>query len=164
MSRKARENRKYADRLQGAEFLAGCSRRELRAMASLCTPIDVPAGRVLTRQGEFGRECFVVLEGHAVVERDGLIVGFVVDGSVIGEMALLGDGIRTATVTAATDMTLLVMSRSEFAAMRALGIASGARQRLDGIITERHALTERLIASRPANARHGRTPEPSLSS
>jgi CRP/FNR family cyclic AMP-dependent transcriptional regulator len=144
MNRNKRANRKYIDSLGRVEFFSECSQRELRAIASFCTPIEVRAGRVLTKQGAHGRECFVVMQGHAVVERNGVIVGHIVDGSIIGEIALLGDGVRTATVTAATDMTLLVLSRAEFGAIRDLGIATAAWQCLDGIVAERLALLERL--------------------
>jgi CRP/FNR family cyclic AMP-dependent transcriptional regulator len=144
MNRNKRGNRKYIDSLGRVEFFSECSKRELRAIASFCTPLEVRAGRVLTEQGADGRECFVVMQGHAVVERDGGIVGHIVDGSIIGEIALLGDGVRTATVTAATDMTLLVLSRSEFGALRALGIAGAAWECLDGIVAERLAQLERL--------------------
>ncbi len=147
MSRNKRANRKYLDRLGSVEFFSECSQRELRAIASFCTPIEVRAGRVLTEQGADGRECFVVMQGQAVVERDGVIVGHIVDGSVIGEIALLGDGVRTATVTAATDMTLLVLSRSEFGALRGLGIASTAWRCLDGIVAERLAQLERVASA-----------------
>jgi CRP/FNR family transcriptional regulator, cyclic AMP receptor protein len=144
MNRDKRGNRKYIDQLGSVEFFSQCSQRELRAVASFCTPIEVRAGRVLTEQGAHGRECFVVMHGQAVVERNGAIVGHIVDGSIIGEIALLGDGVRTATVTAATDMTLLVLSRSEFGALRGLGIATAAWECLDGIVAERLAQLERL--------------------
>jgi CRP-like cAMP-binding protein len=131
------ENRRYVERLGRAELFSDCDVRELRAIASLCTPLDVRAGRVLTRQDSRGVQCFVVLEGHAVVERDGVIIAHVIDGSIIGELALMGDGIRTATVTAATDMKILVMSRTEFATLRALGIGRSVRPRLEQIAAER---------------------------
>ncbi len=152
MHHNKRANRKYIDSLGRVDFFSECSQRELRAIASFCTPIDVRAGRVLTVQGAHGRECFVVLHGHAVVERDGVIVGHIVDGSIIGEIALLGDGIRTATVTAATNMTLLVMSRSEFGALRGLGVANAAWQRLDALVGERLALLERSPIATAASA------------
>ena len=98
---------------------------------------------------------FVVIQAHAVVERNRVIVGHIVDGSIIGEIALLGDGQRTATVTAATDMTLLVFSRTEFGALRELGIAIAAWQRLDGIVAERRALLERVATASTDTSPHG---------
>jgi CRP-like cAMP-binding protein len=156
MRRKNRANRKYTDGLGHVELFSDCSQRELRAIASLCTPIEVVSRRVLTEQDAYGRECFVVLQGQAVVERNGVIVGHVVDGSIIGEIALLGDGLRTATVTAATDMTLLVMSRSEFGALRGLGIATSAWQRLVRIAAERLALLDVTPSTTRTNSRAGK--------
>ncbi len=154
MNRNKRANRKYIDRLGRVDFFSECSQRELRAIASFCTPLEVRAGRVLTEQGAEGRECFVVMQGHAVVEQNGVIVGQIVGGSIIGEIAMLGNGVRTATVTAATDMTLLVFSRAEFGALRELGIATTAWQRLDGIVAERCELLER-VATAAGTSTHG---------
>ena len=76
-----------------------------------------------------GRECFIVIHGQAVIERGHSIIGHAVDGSIIGECALMDPhGLRNATVTAATDMELLVMSRVEFRALRALGVESLERR------------------------------------
>ena len=44
-----------------------CSKADLARIAALADELDVPAGRVLMRQGEFGHECFVILEGKARV-------------------------------------------------------------------------------------------------
>jgi CRP-like cAMP-binding protein len=134
-------NRNYIEALRRSEVFARCGERELRAIASLATPLDVRAGRVLTRQGNPGVQCFVVLDGHAVVERDGVIIGHAVGGSMIGEMAMMGREPRCATVTAATDMLLLVWSRSEFTAIRALGIGIETMQpALDHLVSERRTL------------------------
>jgi CRP-like cAMP-binding protein len=145
-STRRRENRRYIERLATASLFANCTPRELRVIASLCTPVSVRAGRVLTRQGSRGDQCFVVIHGHAVVERDGVIIGHVVDGSVIGELALLSHSTRTATVTAATDMEMLVMSCSEFTALRALGVDTSVRRALDEIAHDRLALLQRPAA------------------
>jgi CRP-like cAMP-binding protein len=147
MSSTRRSNRAYVNELAEAKFFAGCSRHELRAIASFCTPLVVKAGRVLTRQGDPGLECFIVLEGQAVVERNGSIIGHVVDGSIIGEIALVHRTPRTATVTVATDMKVLVMSTSEFAAMQALGIGNAAWERMHELVAERMEVVERTPAA-----------------
>ena len=77
---------------------------------------------MLTRQGTIGNECFVLMQGQAVVERSGAIVGHAVAGSIVGEIAVLHDVTRTATVICATDVRALVMSRSEVASLRSLGL------------------------------------------
>jgi CRP-like cAMP-binding protein len=70
----------------------------------------------LCRQGEYAEQCFVVVDGRADVFVDGARVAGIGPGEIVGELALLATGgVRTATVVAATDMSLLVMSRREFA-------------------------------------------------
>jgi CRP-like cAMP-binding protein len=97
------------------DLFAGCNSRQRRDVARLCTPVDVRAGRVLCRQGECAEECFVVIDGHADVFVDDVRVAGIGPGELAGELALLGErGLRTATVVAATDMSLLVLSRREF--------------------------------------------------
>ena len=96
----------------------GASSKERAKLDQLATVVTVPAGRVLTEQGERGREFGVILEGEAAVEIDGKEVARLGAGDHYGEMALLdkpgtGPG-RRATVTALTPITLAAMTVSEF--------------------------------------------------
>ena len=68
------------------------------------------AGTVIMDQGQTGREAYVILEGSATVKRNGKKIGSAKSGSVIGELSLLDNGPRTATVTADTDVRLLVVT------------------------------------------------------
>jgi len=129
-----------------------CRPREIRAMSSYTTRIDLKAGRVLTREGEVGMELFVIVAGRALVERGGVALAVVESGAVIGEIALLRATTRTATVTAMTDMSVLVMSRSEVAAMRNLGIASSAWEHLDRMIEARLKVLEQVVERRADEA------------
>jgi CRP/FNR family transcriptional regulator, cyclic AMP receptor protein len=95
-------------------LFSGCSKKELRSVAPLCTPISVEEGSVLTTQGTPGRECFVIADGKASVTIGGKKVGEVGPGECVGEMALLDGGPRTATVTAESPMNVYVLSVSEF--------------------------------------------------
>lgn len=90
-------------------------RRELVALDALVTPLEIPAGRVLMRQGAPGSEAMLVLEGEVLVERDGEAVAILGPGSVVGEAALLANQPRNATVTAASPVLAVAMSRREFA-------------------------------------------------
>jgi CRP-like cAMP-binding protein len=102
-------------RLRDLDVFAGCTTRELRAIDSHVATTMVPAGRILCHHGDIGRECFVIVDGELDIAIDGRHVG-VRRGALIGEIALLTpDGRRTATVTAKTDSTLLVLTRAEFA-------------------------------------------------
>jgi NTE family protein len=104
--------------LPDLELFHGCRSRELREFGQLCTTVSVRSGRVLCRQGEIGRECFVIVAGRADVFIDNARVATVAKGDLVGELALLADrASRTATVVATTDMRLLVLTRREFAAL-----------------------------------------------
>jgi CRP-like cAMP-binding protein len=69
---------------------------------------------VLIRQGETGAEMFVVATGSVRIERNGKFVRVAGPGTAIGEMALLSEGPRTATVTAAEPTRILLAGHREF--------------------------------------------------
>lgn len=102
------------DALRKAPLFEGLSRRELEELAKLADDLEVPAGKVLTRQGDTGREFFVLMEGEVEVERDGQSLGRRGAGDFIGEISLLEDIPRTATVTAATPIRLFVLTGQSF--------------------------------------------------
>jgi CRP/FNR family cyclic AMP-dependent transcriptional regulator len=91
-----------------------CTRSELARIASLAEEIEAPAGKVLTQEGESGWEFFVVAEGRATARRGSRRMATIGPGSFFGEMSLLDEGPRSATVTADTDMHLLVLSSRSF--------------------------------------------------
>ena len=72
--------------------------------------LNVPAGTVLARQGDTGSELFVIVEGTVTVTRDGDEVASVGRGGFVGELAVLAQVPRNATVTAASDLDLLVLT------------------------------------------------------
>lgn len=98
-------------------LFAGLGRRELTRLGMLVDEIDVPAGRVLMRQGDRGEEMFVVMSGSARIERDGRDMGDRGPGDIVGEIALVDGGPRTATVTASEPSRLLVVGRRDFHAL-----------------------------------------------
>lgn len=95
-------------------MFSACNKRELQTLSRLTTERSVPAGKVLAQQGAPGREFVVVLDGTAVVQRNGRKVATLGPGDYFGEIALLDPGERTATVTAETAMLLAVVSVAEF--------------------------------------------------
>ncbi|HEY1279985.1 MAG TPA: cyclic nucleotide-binding domain-containing protein [Acidimicrobiales bacterium] len=103
-----------ADDLAQVTLFGGCTRKELRELASISTGVDIHAGQVMCQEGHVGSEFFVVAAGHATVTIAGDCVATIGPGEFFGEMALLDGGRRGATVTATTDMHVLVMSRHEF--------------------------------------------------
>jgi CRP-like cAMP-binding protein len=102
------------DRLKAVPFFSKLKKTELEVIAKHADEVDVPAGKVLTKQGDIGDEFFVIQEGSAEVARDGERINELGAGDFFGEMALLEADRRNATVTAMTPMQLIVMTRSSF--------------------------------------------------
>jgi CRP/FNR family transcriptional regulator, cyclic AMP receptor protein len=98
-------------------LFSACTKGDLGRVASLVDEIDAPKGKVLTRQGEPGWECFVIAEGEAKASVRGRRSTVLGPGSFFGEMALLDGGPRSATVTAETDMHLLVLTSRGFSTL-----------------------------------------------
>jgi hypothetical protein len=104
--------------LHRTSILAPLPPPTLERVARNTVPLEIPAGHVLIRQGEVGDRFYVVAAGELTVSADGRDVATHGPGGYVGEIALLRDVPRTATVTAATDARLLSLERDEF--LRAL--------------------------------------------
>ena len=95
-------------------LFSGCSQAELRKIAKVLEEVSVPSGTLLVEQGEAGLLFFVVLSGSASVIRDGRAVAALGPGDFFGELALLDNRPRYASVTSDTHMELLVLRRRHF--------------------------------------------------
>jgi CRP-like cAMP-binding protein len=104
-------------RLKSVPFFSNMSKRELAAMAQQTDDLDVPTGKVLAQEGEIGHEFFVIDQGTAEVTRGGEHVADLGPGDFFGEMALLEEDRRTATVTASSPVRVIVMTRQSFRAL-----------------------------------------------
>jgi CRP-like cAMP-binding protein len=105
-------------RLKAVPFFSSMSKSELAAVAQQTDELDVPAGKVLAREGDFGEEFFLIDAGTAQVTRAGDPIAELGAGDFFGEMALVEDtDRRNATVTATTPMSLIVMTRASFRAL-----------------------------------------------
>ena len=102
------------DLLATVPLFAGCSRKHLGQIAAIADEIDLRRGKVLTRQGGRGREFFVLLEGAVDIERDGRRIAHLGEGEFFGEMALVSQKPRTATITATTPIRALVITETNF--------------------------------------------------
>lgn len=91
--------------------------KELGQIRSLMTSVTVGVGTTLTREGQTGHDMFIIVSGNATVSRGGQLLATVGPGDFQGEISLLDGGPRTATVTATTEMELLVATSQEFNAM-----------------------------------------------
>jgi CRP/FNR family cyclic AMP-dependent transcriptional regulator len=95
-------------------LFARCSRGELARIAKLADEVDLSAGKTLTREGARGREFFVILDGQADVRRNTRLLRPLGPGDFFGEIALVTDSARTATVTAVTPLRALVITDRAF--------------------------------------------------
>ena len=102
------------DLLKAVPLFASCSKAEIQRIASLADELDLGEGATLIREGERGREFIVVVEGNVDVTRQGKKIRELGSGDFIGEIALVSDVPRTATVTATSPVRLLVVTDRAF--------------------------------------------------
>ena len=93
------------------------SKSELARIAQLADEVDLPPGKTLTTEGSRGREFFVLLEGSAEVQRGGRRIATMQGGDFFGEIALVTDVPRTATVTTTSIVHALVITDRAFRAL-----------------------------------------------
>jgi CRP-like cAMP-binding protein len=103
-----------AKRLAAVPIFAGCSQRDLTAIARAVRPIDHEAGTVIAAEGQPGAGLFLIDRGEADVTIGGRKINHLGPGDFFGELALLDGGPRTATVTATTDVQLLALTEWVF--------------------------------------------------
>ena len=129
----------HEDTLARVDLFRGLDKKDLRLLAASCQERKYPAGSTLMKQGDTGVGLYVITSGKVRVTRASSpdraeeeldVVGA---GSVLGEMALLDDLPRSATVTAIEDVTALLLPVWEFRttlqshpdiAIRLLGVLS----------------------------------------
>ena len=100
--------------LKKVPLFADCSKTELRALAKTADELDLREGTIMTREGRPGREFFVLIDGNALVTKKGKKVADLKGGDWFGEIALLTDTPRTATVTATSAVDVLVITDRRF--------------------------------------------------
>jgi CRP-like cAMP-binding protein len=108
-----RKNAKV-EMLKRVPLFSRCSNKELGEIATITDEIDLPEGRVLTKEGASGREFFVLVEGTADVRRKRRKVGTLGPGDFLGEIALVTKAPRTATVKTTSPVRALVVSEQNF--------------------------------------------------
>jgi len=102
--------------LRQIPFLALLPPVSLERLASQLIPVSVPAGTAVVTEGETGDRFYAIASGEAVVKRGDETLADLKAGGFFGEIALLRDVPRTATVTARTSLELLALERDVFIA------------------------------------------------
>ena len=103
--------------LKGVPLFEGLSRKELVQLERVCEDVEVEPGKVLCQEGQIGHEFFVIVDGKVQVTRKGGRVATLSNGDFVGEIALVTELPRTATVTTETPVRFFVLTRREFDAV-----------------------------------------------
>jgi CRP-like cAMP-binding protein len=101
-------------RLSQVPMFSACSKKDLETLARLADELTVAEGKPIIREGETGREFYVVMDGKATVTRGSREVGTLGPGDYFGELALLDGQKRDATVTTTAPTEVLVIGVREF--------------------------------------------------
>jgi CRP-like cAMP-binding protein len=103
--------------LSKVPLFADLSTPDLEAVGRLADEVSVREGKVLASEGGTGHEFFVILDGTVAISRGGTHVRDLGPGEHFGELAMIANVPRTATATAATPATLLVIGHREFTSL-----------------------------------------------
>jgi CRP-like cAMP-binding protein len=102
------------DHLRRVPLFNDCTDEELRRIADISRTVETPAGTVVTQMGTPGDSFFFIIDGRVSVQTPVGVGDPLRPGDFFGEMSLLDGEPRSATVTAMTDLRLLVVDRSHF--------------------------------------------------
>lgn len=120
-------------RLKKFPLFAELSDQERQQIGQWADEVEVPEGKHLIDQGQFGYEFFVIEEGKAEVRRGDDVIAQLGPGDFFGEIALLEADRRTASVIATEPLRTIVMTRQQFISMEAdmPSVASQIRQAIE---------------------------------
>jgi CRP-like cAMP-binding protein/predicted MFS family arabinose efflux permease len=100
--------------LRGIEIFKPLPPPVLESLAHALVPVRVESGREVFREGELGDRFYIVAEGEVEIVQNGKVVNLEGPGEFFGEISLLRDVPRTATVRAKTEVELRALERDEF--------------------------------------------------
>src|SRR5919204_1270962 len=105
------------EKIRKVPLFAGLSKRGLNQVALIADEVELPEQTDLTREGELGREFFVLLDGRAEVRKRGRKINSLAKGDFLGEISLVTSIPRTATVTTTSPVRALVINDRDFATL-----------------------------------------------
>jgi small-conductance mechanosensitive channel/CRP-like cAMP-binding protein len=131
--------------LSRLDLFAPFSTEERTDLARAAVERRFGKGEALIREGAEGHTFYVILEGEVVVARGGIEVARLNRGAYLGEMSLLTGDPRSATVVAASDVTLLELDREAFA--RHFALHPERAQQMSELLAKRRAELEAVAAA-----------------
>jgi len=127
------------DLLRSVPLFAECSQKELGRIAAIADELYQPEGTRLIEEGKKGREFFVLVDGTVDVRRNGRKLRTMGTGDFFGEIALITDSPRSATVTATSPVRVLVITSQAF--QRLLADTATLQPKVLAALAERAATT-----------------------
>jgi CRP-like cAMP-binding protein len=118
----------YLAHLTSVPLFAQCTKAELKSLARHTSDISAEPDQVLIKEGQGAYDFFVIVSGEAEVSRGGRMLAHLQAGDYFGEIGLLAPALRDATVTARSQMELIVLAQWDFE--QALAEAPGMTRRL----------------------------------
>ena len=115
------------DLISRVPLFARCSKKELRLIANLADQIEWPEGKMVIKEGRPGSEFFILIDGTASVSQGGGKVRDLGAGEWVGEIALVANVPRTATVVTSSPVRALVLTRGGFSRLIADSPSIAAR-------------------------------------
>ena len=100
--------------LKRVPLFSKLDKKGLPDVCRIADEIDLPAGKEMATEGDRGREFFVLLKGEAAVTKGGEQIATMKEGDFFGEIALVTKMPRTASVTAVSDVDVLVITERAF--------------------------------------------------
>jgi CRP/FNR family transcriptional regulator, cyclic AMP receptor protein len=128
MSVRRQSQSDYLAHLTSVPLFAQCTKAELKSLARHTSDIAAEPDQVLIKEGQGAYDFFVIVSGEAEVSREGRVVARLKAGDYFGEIGLLAPALRDATVTARSQMELIVLAQWDFE--QALAEAPGMTRRL----------------------------------
>ena len=133
------------DRLRRIPLFAPLPGPALEGVARAAQPVHFTAGQVIIREGESGESYFAIVTGEVAVTMGGKPIRTMERGQGFGEIALLAEVPRTATVTAATDVELLEIERAPF--LTAVTGHDASKQAAWGVARNWHPVIDAVAAA-----------------
>jgi len=109
--RKRKQHEKF---LKEVPILSSLNPEEIVKAADALQPFVYDAGANIIKEGEPGDTFYIMVEGEAIVSKGGQEVGKKTKGEYFGEIALLTNGVRVASITASTKVECLVLDKNAF--------------------------------------------------